>query len=179
MTSLGSPTVTAAPPASTLVLALGNPDRGDDGVGQAVIRSLTEAGGLPPEVEVLDGGLAGLETCLLLQGRRQALIVDAADMGLAPGQWMSLEVGPELLAGELRPGVLHSAGLRESLQLAHALNALPERVTIFGVQPDGIGWGPGLSRTVEQAVPAVGAAIRERILHDKDGYCDGQDPDHR
>ena len=94
--------MTSPPLAPTLVLALGNPDRGDDGVGQAVLRDLTERGPLPPTVEVLDGGLAGLETCLLLQGRRRALIVDAADMGLAPGEWRSLEVTQPLLAGEPR-----------------------------------------------------------------------------
>ena len=167
------------PPAPTLVLALGNPDRGDDGVGQAVLRDLTARGGLPQEVEVLDGGLAGLETCLLLQGRRKALIVDAAEMGLTPGEWRSLEVGESLLAGELRPGVLHSAGLREALQLAAALNELPERVTVFAVQPGRIDWGSGLTWPVSQAVPAVGAAIQERILRDKDGCSDGKDPDHR
>ena len=167
------------PPAPTLVLALGNPDRGDDGVGQAVLRDLAGRGPLPATVEVLDGGLAGLETCLLLLGRQRALVVDATDMGLAPGEWRSLEVTDSLLAGEFTPGVVHSAGLKEALQLAAALDELPERVTLFGVQPETIDWGPGLSCAVARAVPAVGAAIQERILHDKDGYSDGQDPDHR
>lgn len=171
--------MTSPPPAPTLVLALGNPDRGDDGVGQAVLRDLAERGPLPATVEVLDGGMAGLETCLLLQGRRRALIIDAADMGLAPGAWRSLEVTEPLLAGELRPGVVHSAGLKEALQLAAALDQLPQRVTIFGVQPETIDWGSGLSHWVARAVPAVGAEIQEWILHDKDGCSDGQDPDHR
>lgn len=171
--------MTCPPLAPTLVLALGNPDRGDDGVGQAVLRDLTARGSLPQEVEVLDGGLAGLETCLLLEGRRQALIVDAADMGLAPGMWAPLEVGEGLLGRELPPAVLHQAGLLQALQLADALQALPERVTIYGVQPEQIGWEPGLSPPVAKAVPAVGEAIRARILQEKDGDCDGEDPDHR
>ena len=166
-------------PAPTLILALGNPDRGDDGVGQAVLHELAQRGGLPDDVEVLDGGLAGLETCLFLQDRRRALIVDAADMGLAPGEWRALEVGDPRLANERRPGGLHDAGLQEALQLAAALDTLPECVTIFGVQPQSIEWGPGLSRPVAQAVPGVGAAIQEWILQDKDGYGDGEDPDHR
>ncbi len=171
--------MTSPPPAPTLVLALGNPDRGDDGVGQAVLLDLAERGQLPANVEVLDGGLAGLETCLYLQGRRRALIIDAADMGLSPGEWRSIEVTQPMLAGELRPGVVHSAGLKEALQLAAALDGLPERVTLFGVQPETIDWGSGLSHCVALAVPAVGAAIQERILHDKDGCCDGEDPDYR
>ncbi len=171
--------MTGLSPAATLVLALGNPARGDDGVGQAVLYDLTADGRPPDGVEVLDGGLAGLETCLLLEGRRQALIVDAADMGLAPGSWSVLEVGPEMLDREQVPGVLHSAGLIQALQLSAALHILPERVTVFAVQPQEIGWTAGLTRPVGRAVPAVSAAIRDRILHDKDGYSDGEDPDHR
>jgi len=171
--------VSTVPPAPTLVLALGNPDRGDDGVGQAVLQDLAQRGDLPAHVEVLDGGLAGFETCLLLQCRRMALIVDAAELGLAPGEWRSVEVGESLLAQGIRPEGLHAAGLNEALQLAAALDTLPERVTVFGVQPQSIEWGLGLSQPVAQAVPAVGAAIQERILHDKDGYSDGEDPDHR
>jgi hydrogenase maturation protease len=163
--------------APTLVLALGNPERGDDGVGQAVVRELSARGGLPTGVEILDGGLAGLEICLLMRGRRQVLIVDAAEMGVAPGEWRSLEVAEPLLAGEFSPGGLHGAGLREALQLSAALQELPERVTVFGIQPERIDWGSGLSRRVARAVPAVGTAIQERILHDKDGCCDGEDPD--
>lgn len=68
--------------ANTLILGLGNPLRGDDGVGTAVITTLQNEP-LPPDVDVVDGGTAGLELVLLLQKYRRVLVVDAAEMGLA------------------------------------------------------------------------------------------------
>ena len=71
----------------TLLLGVGNPLRGDDGVGLAVVDWLQERG-LPPDVVVVDGGTAGLELVLTLADYRRALIVDAVDMGRAPGMWL-------------------------------------------------------------------------------------------
>jgi hydrogenase maturation protease len=151
-----------------LVLALGNPERGDDGVGQAVLLELSSGEGWDGKVDLIDGGNAGLETALLLEGRQQAVIVDAADMGLRPGSWRPIPVerilGPD--SGSI--GGLHAAGLRQALQLASALDGLPQSLTVIGVQPEVVGWRRALSQPVQQAVPAVCAAIRERILDPKD-----------
>jgi hydrogenase maturation protease len=50
----------------TVILALGGPLRGDDGVGAAVLKSLAKGGRLPAETDLVDGGTCGLETALLL-----------------------------------------------------------------------------------------------------------------
>lgn len=150
----------ALPAADTVVLALGNPLRGDDGVGMAVMERLAQAD-LPPAVTLLDGGTAGLETVLLLQGYRCAIIVDAAEMGRAPGEWVRFtpsEVRPRAADHQPR-GTLHDAGLAEALVLGEALGVLPPEIVIYGVQPAEIGWSPGLSAPVEAAVPTICAAI--------------------
>ena len=88
---------TSGQAAPTLVLALGNPLRGDDGAGPAVLERLAAAR-IPAGVELIDGGLAGLETALHLQHRRRAIILDAADFGATPGhlatrrRWMTLKL---------------------------------------------------------------------------------------
>jgi hydrogenase maturation protease len=156
-TTANAPTVR---PADTLVLALGNPLRGDDGIGAAVVESLLAAGA-PPGVDVLEGGTPGLETVLLLQGYRRAVVVDAADMGREPGAWVRFT--PEevrLGSGDLHEiGILHAAGLAEALALGDALGVLPPEIVIYGVQPADVGWGPGLSAPVEACIPTVCAAI--------------------
>ncbi len=142
----------------TLVIALGNPLRGDDGAGAAVLHALESR----PEFAAttfVDGGTPGLETVLVLEGYRRAIILDAADMGMAPGTWRRFtpdEVG-------WKPGrptqSLHEAGLAEALSLGAALGTLPETIVIYGIQPGTIGWRAGLTRTVEDAVPAVVDAV--------------------
>ncbi|MCC6905621.1 MAG: hydrogenase maturation protease [Anaerolineae bacterium] len=144
----------------TLVLALGNPLRGDDGLGARACEMLAEFP-LPGGVSLLDGGTPGLETVLLLQGYHRVVIIDAAEMGLKAGEWRRF-MPDEATLGQAdlsRRGTLHAAGLAEALTLAEALGVLPAEITIYGVQPAGIGWEPGLSAPVEAALPAVCAAI--------------------
>lgn len=141
----------------TLVLALGNPLRGDDGAGAAVIDAL--GGNLPPWVVVEDGGTPGLTTVLLMEGYRRVIIVDAADMGLAAGAWRRF--GPDALSGgDLRDiGTLHDAGLAEALELGRALGVLPTDIVIYGIQPGLVGWEEGLSAPVRQAIHTVAREI--------------------
>ena len=54
-----------APVPTTLVLGLGNPLRGDDGVGVRVVQQLAKWC-LPSDVEVVDGGTRGLGLVSLL-----------------------------------------------------------------------------------------------------------------
>ncbi len=148
---------------NTLILALGNPLRGDDGVGAAVLQALQDK---PlPDVTLIDGGTAGLETVLLLEGRDCAIIIDAAEMGEAPGTWRRFS--PDQVRLEARDmhlrGTMHYAGLSEALALGEAMNMLPPQIFIFGIQPEEIGWEIGLSEAVTSAVPAVCAAIEETL----------------
>ncbi len=150
----------------TLVLALGNVLRGDDGVGTAVYHALQSAACLPENVDLMDGGTPGLETVLLLQGYDRALIVDAADMGLSPGAWRRFLPGDGRLPARdahLR-GTMHYAGLAEALALGDALGVLPPDIVVYGIQPQDVGWQEGLSAAVQTAVSPVAAAIRQELL---------------
>lgn len=144
------------------MLALGNPLRGDDGVGAAVLAQIAmqlAAEPLAEAVELLDGGTAGLETALLLQGCDRAIIIDAAAMGQKAGDWVRFTPQTATLNGADLRGTLHSAGLAEALALGDALGILPPEIVIYGVQPEVVGWEPGLSAPVRAAVPAVCAAV--------------------
>ena len=157
--------------ARTIVLALGNPLRGDDGIGIAVINALEANPRLPKGVDLIDGGTPGVDTSLLLQGYHRAIIVDAAEMGLPPGTWVQFLVKDNVF---LQPNDLdqlisvHSAGLAEALELGHTLGILPNDITICGIQPSTIGWSSGLSNPVQEAIPAVCSAILE-ILNRVEG----------
>jgi hydrogenase maturation protease len=149
----------------TIILALGNPLRGDDGAGQMVLEALSAWNDLPAGVELIDGGTAGLETVLLMDGCRRVIIVDAAEMGRQPGEWARFTPDEAALAGGslADAGTLHAAGLGEALALGAALGRLPEEIVIYGIQPAEIDWKPGLSETVLTAAAAVASAISAEL----------------
>ena len=147
---------------STIVLGLGNSLRGDDGVGPAVIEWL-EQQALPDGVEAVDGGTAGLDIVSTLMGHERAIIVDAADVGRAPGEWVRFTPDVAQLKKNDSTLSLHSAGLAEALALGAALNVLPPTIIIYGVQPQNLDWSPQLSAEVRAAVAEVGHAILREL----------------
>jgi hydrogenase maturation protease len=148
--------------AETLILGIGNPLRGDDGLGSAVIEWLHEHK-LPAQVLAAEGGTAGLDLVTLLTGYRRAIIVDAAEVGRAPGDWLRYTLDAVQLKERESKLSLHAAGLAEALALGAALGTLPAEVIIYGVQPAQLDWAIGLSDKVQLAVPRVGRAILKEI----------------
>jgi len=148
---------------TTLVLALGNPLRGDDGVGAVVLAALPA---LPEGVVALDAGTPGLELVLTLRGHHRVIILDAADLGEAPGTWRLLTAADIQGVAPSLSGTLHDAGLAEALMLGAALDVLPPQIQILGIQPAEIGWSPGLTPQVAAVVPALCDAVMELLQPD-------------
>jgi hydrogenase maturation protease len=152
----------------TLVLGLGNPLRGDDGVGPRVVEELTRRG-LPEGVTALDGGTGGLDLLQMLEGWERVVVVDAADIGrerggkVPPGQFVRFAPDQALLGEAADPFSLHSAGLSEVLALANALGRTLPEIVIFGVQPAEVGWGEELSPAVEAVLPALADAVFNEV----------------
>jgi hydrogenase maturation protease len=147
---------------NTLVIGLGNPLRGDDGVGVRVAEMLA-ARVLPPGVGAVDGRTLGLGLVNLLEGRRRVILIDAADVGKSPGQFMRFTLDEARLLGDEQHLSVHAAGLRDALLLAQALKVLPGEVIIFGVQPASLEWEDALSPAVEAALPDLTAAVWAEI----------------
>ena len=82
---------------ATIVLGLGNVAQADDGLGIHAVRELLARYHLPPEVEVIEGGTAGLLLVPVLSDADRAVIVDAIDLGAMPGDASSAR----------RPGVVN------------------------------------------------------------------------
>jgi len=143
---------------ATLVIGLGNPLRGDDGVGVRVAQMLAEQT-LPLDVEVVDGGTQGLGIVNLMEGRQRVILVDAADVGRSPGRFVRFTLDEARLLGDDRQLSVHAAGLRDALLLAQSLKMLPDEVVIFGVQPANLAWDNALSSQVEVILPDLVAAI--------------------
>jgi hydrogenase maturation protease len=145
---------------TTLVLGLGNPLLGDEGVGLRALQALSSAADFPPSIELLDGGTAGLSLVPRLRSADRVLVLDAVSAGKPPGTVVRLdgaELGREGF-GKISP---HQLGLSDILS-ASRLSGGPEEIVILGVEPASLSLGVGLSPPVERAIGTlVAAALRQ------------------
>jgi hydrogenase maturation protease len=141
-----------------LVLGLGNPLQGDDGIGCRVAQEL-EKRELPNEVEVMDGGTPGVGLLNFFERRKRVIIVDAAEMGSAPGEFRRFTPEQVALTGSVQRFSLHRSGVADALALARELKIELPEIVFFGVQPASVEWRDALSPPVEAAVPRVIGAI--------------------
>ncbi len=153
-------------PVSTLIIGLGNPLRGDDGIGVRVIEEL-KTQTLPSNAQVVDGGTQGLGLVNLMEGWTRVILVDAADVGQAPGQFKRFLLDEAQLLGNSRHLSIHAAGLRDALLLAQALEILPPEVIIFGIQPRQLDWDSNLSPEIEAILPNLVDAVLNEVSETK------------
>ena len=137
-----------------LILGLGNPLMGDDGVGVRVVEELKGLE-LPDGVEAVEGGTAGLGLIGLMEGYQRVIIVDAAEMGHPPGCVVRFTPSEAQFAAVAAPLSLHHIGLGEVLAMAEALEVAPAELVIIGIQPSQVEAGSGLSQEVKGAIPRI------------------------
>ena len=152
----------------TVVIGVGNLLLRDEGVGIHAVRELQKRT-LPPGVEVIDGGVAGVRLLDLFSGVHKLLLIDAAEMGLEPGAVARFT--PEdvrFQSGDLKLST-HDVALPEVLAIARAVNQCPSEVIILGIQPKEISWGMELTPEVRGAVPKVVELVLEEISDSAEG----------
>lgn len=142
------------PARRTLVIGLGNPLMGDDGVGLAVLEQLRLGWEVPPEVELVDGGTWGMNLLPLIEGCDRVLLLDAIRTGRAPGTVVALsgDAVPRGFDHKLSP---HQIDLREVLGLAMLRGTLPPELAAIGVEPASVAMGITLSPEADAAIPLV------------------------
>ncbi|MFA7534690.1 MAG: HyaD/HybD family hydrogenase maturation endopeptidase [Desulfuromonadales bacterium] len=147
---------------SILVLGLGNSLMTDDAFGPLAVAGLLERFALPPEVAVVDGGTLGLDLLPRLEGVGKLLILDAVDLGEAPGTVFRLhgEEVPRAFANKLS---VHQMGLQDLLAVAELQGHLPAELVVWGVQPASVDIGLGLSPAVAAALPEVVRSVVEEL----------------
>jgi hydrogenase maturation protease len=141
------------------IIGVGNPLLGDDGLGIVAAERLA-ALEWPAGVEVLDGGTGGLTLLDLFAGARALILLDAVAMGAAPGTLRRFTAAELQRLPEEAPSLsLHGGGLAEVLALARELGELPPLV-LYGVEPERVEFGMGLSPPVAAALDRLLAAVR-------------------
>ncbi|GAA2740699.1 hydrogenase maturation protease [Kitasatospora cinereorecta] len=171
---MGATAERASPPDRIVVIGVGNPLRGDDGVGTAVVDVLAADPCPVARLAVCDGEPARLIE--LWDGAELAVVLDA------------VRVPPER-AGRLHrlrltgngasvPGVVtveptaagsHGLGLGHALALATVLGRVPRRLVLLAIGGSAFGLGHGLGPAVAEAVPGAAAAVRGIVARHRAG----------
>jgi hydrogenase maturation protease len=136
----------------TIVIGVGNCDRGDDAAGPAVARRLR--GTLPASIEVAEHNGETASLLALLDGADCAVLVDACVSSGEPGAVRRFDVSDAPLPEAKFSLSTHGLGLGEAVELARALGQLPARTIVYAIEANAFDAGAPLS-------PAVAAAIDE------------------
>lgn len=147
-----------------LVIGVGNPDRGDDGVGRVVAQSLRGRVGAGVEVLERDGEVTALLDCL--ERTDCAYLVDAAASGAEPGTIHRLEAHRAPLPQGLLSLSTHGFGPAEAVELARAMGSLPATCVVYAVEGAGFEAGQPLSAPVARAA----GEVARRILAELDSH---------
>lgn len=157
---------TANDMASLLVIGIGNPDRGDDGIGVLVVRELVRRqrlGRLTQEVSIIERTGDALALIDDWAGRNAVILVDAAAQVTAPGGIHRIDLLADALPTELSLSSTHAFGVAEAVGLAETLGLLPPHVIAYAIEGANFAPGAEVSNEVAATVRTVATRIAEEL----------------
>ncbi len=152
----------------TLVIGLGNPILGDDGVGWRVADEIAKRTANCPEVEVDHASLGGLSLMERLTGSEYVILVDAIFTGQKPVgsvSQFSLNELSDVNAGHSASA--HDTSLRNALGVGRSMDIpLPndENVIVVAIEAENVyDFSENLSADVARAVPQAVRTILDLL----------------
>ncbi len=156
----------------TLIVGLGNPVLGDDGVGWKIADLVEELipgqyGG-ETQIEVERLSLGGLSLMERLVGYDRAILIDALEIGKGPPGSVynfTLDELPNPSAGH--SGSAHDTTLQSALEIGRALGAhLPDQVIVIAVEAKTVyEFSDKLTPQISKAVPIAAQKVCDIILN--------------
>ena len=153
---MSAPPMGCVHPSSTLIIGLGNPILGDDGVGWKVAEELARTVSISPSIVIETASLGGLSLMERLIGFQRAIIIDS--METSQSQVGTVRVIP--LDGLSNPCAGHSASAHDTslltaLQTAKYLGLpVPESIVVVAIEAKNVyDFSDVLSPLVAAAIP--------------------------
>lgn len=143
-----------------LVIGLGNPDRGDDGVGALVAQQLV--GRLRDAVRILTRRGDMLSLIDDWGGVETLICIDAAAPQGAPGSIHRIDLAGDALPRDLCFTSSHALGLAEAIALARTLGRAPSRILVYAIEGGRFDCGASLT----PAVAAAAGIVADRVVAD-------------
>jgi len=143
----------------TLVIGLGNPILGDDGVGWKIVDEVAAAVGPQSPIEIDTAALGGLSLMERMLDYDRVVLVDSMETGLSPVgsvQTFPLASLPDPMAGH--SASTHDTSLITALKTAESIGAnIPKQVDVVAVEAQNV------YDFSEELSPPVAAAVSEAV----------------
>ena len=149
----------------TLILGLGNPILGDDGVGIAIAREIKDRWPHDPSVDIVEVSVAGRFLLDLVTGYRTVIVADAIMTSEKAQVGSVYELSVDDLGQVVNPYASHALDLRTTVEMGKRLGyAMPETIRIYAVEiKENTVFREGLSPEIEATVVLVARRIVENL----------------
>ena len=144
-----------------MILGIGNILFSDEGFGIRVIEKIQELYQFDDNIQVIDGGVLGINLLGVISKPDHLIVVDAIRNRGNPGDLYRLEGDciPERIRAK---NSLHQIDFLEALTLCQALDKVP-RTVILGVEPENI---ETLSTELTPATRSRVGPVIDKVLHE-------------
>jgi len=139
--------------ARILVIGIGNEYRSDDAAGLVVARRLRQLS--LGNITVIEESGEGTDLMESWKGADTVIIVDAASSGAKPGTIHRIDARAQRIPTRLLRYSTHAFSVGEAVELARAMNRLPPRMVVYGIEGERFDEGTALSRAVQGSVDTV------------------------
>jgi hydrogenase maturation protease len=155
----------------SLIVGLGNPILGDDGVGWRVAEEVRKHLPESAPVEVLCLSVGGISLMENLIGYDFVILVDAFAMDAPPGSISVLKLSQLPNYSAFHITSVHDTSLQKAMELGREMGAqLPEDVMIVGIATANIhDFSEDLSPPVERVVPCVANIVLDLLTEISNG----------
>ncbi len=144
-----------------IVIGIGNEFRGDDAAGLLVVRWLKEK----PLVGVALTEQSGEATALMdiMSRAGTVMIVDAVQSGAEAGTIHRYDASEQAMPAQFLRCSTHNFSVHDAIEMARALEKLPSRLRIYGIEGSQFEPGSELTPAVQTAVVEVAQRINEEL----------------
>ncbi len=146
----------------TIIIGLGNPILGDDGVGWKVAEEILSTAHCPPSTVVETASVGGLSLMERLEGCQRAILVDSMETGQSPVGSVRVFPLDELPnPSDSHSASAHDTSLLTALETGRRMGLdLPEKITVVAIEAATVhNFSEELSPAVAAAVPVAIQAV--------------------
>jgi hydrogenase maturation protease len=133
-----------------VILGIGNVLQKDDGLGVYAASYLKENYSFSEEVEIINGGVEGINLFSVLEQNSTVLILDSIELEDEPGS-IYLIPSSELSGHGLNSGGAHEIGVLQCLDMLELQGKPQPKATILGIVPQHVTFDMALSQTITDA----------------------------